>query len=61
MSIEMYRDVMDRIRSRNRDLIINLTTVRADGSRSMRAIWRRRARSGPASASARRSQEITRR
>lgn len=26
MSIELYRDVMDRIRSRNRDLIINLTT-----------------------------------
>jgi uncharacterized protein (DUF849 family) len=26
MSIELYRDVMDRIRSRNRDLVINLTT-----------------------------------
>ncbi len=26
MSIDLYRDVMDRIRSRNRDLIINLTT-----------------------------------
>ena len=26
MSIELYRDVMDRIRSRNRELIINLTT-----------------------------------
>jgi uncharacterized protein (DUF849 family) len=26
MEIELYRDVMDRIRSRNRDLIINLTT-----------------------------------
>src|SRR6201999_3894264 len=27
MDIELYRDVMDRIRARNRDLIINLTTV----------------------------------
>ena len=26
MSVELYRDVMDRIRSRNRGLIINLTT-----------------------------------
>jgi uncharacterized protein (DUF849 family) len=26
MSVELYRDVMDRIRSRNRSLIINLTT-----------------------------------
>jgi uncharacterized protein (DUF849 family) len=26
MEIELYREVMDRIRSRNRDLIINLTT-----------------------------------
>jgi uncharacterized protein (DUF849 family) len=26
MEIELYRDVMDRVRSRNRDLIINLTT-----------------------------------
>jgi uncharacterized protein (DUF849 family) len=26
MSIDLYRDVMDRIRARNRDLVINLTT-----------------------------------
>src|SRR6201986_3285783 len=26
MEIDLYRDVMDRIRARNRDLIINLTT-----------------------------------
>src|ERR1700746_2703967 len=26
MAIELYRDVMDRIRAKNRDLIINLTT-----------------------------------
>src|ERR1700723_36336 len=26
MSIDLYRDVMDRIRAKNRDLIINLTT-----------------------------------
>src|SRR6202012_2535865 len=26
MEIELYRDVMDRIRAKNRDLIINLTT-----------------------------------
>src|SRR6201985_2407195 len=26
MSIDLYRDVMDRIRARNRQLIINLTT-----------------------------------
>src|SRR5258707_1953080 len=26
MEIDLYRDVMDRIRARNKDLIINLTT-----------------------------------
>ena len=26
MAVELYRDVMDRIRAKNRDLVINLTT-----------------------------------